>query len=472
MPLQPLLQKTFVPQSNQVRWSNPFLLSFFLLFYYCVAGGVLDPSGDGLHYGKLANAFLAGQTYTLEGPPPNVLEKPDPLAYARSSYDHQLNDFILYKNRLYVFYGPVPALLLFVPFKYLTGEEMDSRFAAWILTSLGTIVATMLLWTLAKRLGLENRNQQVFLACLLAVGTFIPYQLRLGYHYQVALGGAYLFTGLAFLSLVHAFTHPTGRPKWLALASLCFGLAAGCRLNFGLSGFLLAFLGIMIGRATGWKWDRALWARGIAISLPFAACIAALGWYNYIRFDTPFTFGVDYQVGYNIIPPLGIKNSLLNAYLTYLHPIPVDWHYPFFHPARCCPMTLDWWTLSPVSSTQEPIHGAFTNAPFLLFLCFFPGILRFASERYSPISWVLVSILVLSIIIAWPSVVWVMATMRYLVDFVPWMMVLAGLSYLHALKRFAHDPKKLACVRIAGTATGAYTLVCGFIIGFLGYAGG
>jgi hypothetical protein len=50
-------------------------------------------------------------------------------------------------------------------------------------------------------------------------------------------------------------------------------------------------------------------------------------------------------------------------------------------------------------------------------------------------------------------------------------MVLAGLSYLYALKRYAGQKKILRFIRIAAILTGGYTIACGMVIGFIGYFG-
>lgn len=468
MSLLQLVRRAVTPKPHQISWSHPLILGLFLTLFYWGIARVVDVSGDGLHYGDLADAFLAGQTYLLKEPPPELIAQDSPRDYAVANRMLEYRDLLLFNGRFYIFYGPVPALLLFVPYKWLTGEQMDIRFAAWLMTTLGTIAIVTLMAMLAKRLAIQNKRFETFFAFILAIGTFIPYQLGQSSYYQVALGGSYLFTGLAFISLTRAFDAPHGQPKWLAAASLCFGLATGCRINFIFSGIILLFLWLMMGRSLSWK--HAWWKRGFALGAPFGVCILALAAYNYVRFQNPLSLGIDYQISFNIWPSVSIEASLLNIYLALFHPVPLMAQFPFFRPDRCCPIHIPWWTFGPILPTQEPTYGAFTNAPFLLMLCLTPKLYRFLSRQRPPIGWVIISMLLLAVILPLPAWIWVGTIMRYSVDFVPWLMLVACLSYLYALTYFAGAPRALRFLHIMGITAGLYTLVCGFIIGITGYA--
>lgn len=464
------IKKLLAKPQNTTPWDWRHIGAIFLILYYWGIAGVQDISGNGTFYGLMADSFLSGQTYLPYSLPEEIASRPNPVRYIlKHGYAH-FSDLIIYNKHLYSPYGPVPALLLFAPFKYLTDMSMSTQFASFLFTALGTIATIGIMVSLAHRMGIENRLVMILSAFILTVGTFIPFQLKLGSHYQVALGAAYCFTAFGLWCAVLAMDKPVGKPLWLAAASLCLGLAAGCRIHFILTAIVLLPVAWHVAGAHGWRPSLPLLQRLAAIGLPFGLCIAALAAYNYVRFDTIFSIGFEWIVSFNVNPPMTIKNTLINLYLYWLHWIPLDLRPPFFHPEPCCQMHVPW-DFERANHTklvlprQETIYGALTNAPFLGMLIFMPLLL--AHKRYRGILLTMVGIsLTLSLALAMS----LMATMRYLVDFVPWLMVVACLSYMAALKHYAGSPR-IRIIQILGIITAAYTIACGFIIGFIGYNG-
>ena len=75
------------------------------------------------YYPLLTDAFLAGQTSLLVQPSAELLALPDPhdpVANAR----FRLHDASLYHGKYYLYFGPTPAIVLFLPYKVLTGSHL------------------------------------------------------------------------------------------------------------------------------------------------------------------------------------------------------------------------------------------------------------------------------------------------------------------------------------------------------------
>src|SRR6185503_15521505 len=108
------------------------------------------------------------------------------------------------------------------------------------------------------------------LAAVAALGlsSTTPFLLRRASVYEVSLASAWCLTSTAIYFLVR------GR---FAVAGLCLGLAVGARPPF----VLAAVLPLLLVR-------RRHLARFAA---PLAACLALLGLYNYLRFDSWTEFG-------------------------------------------------------------------------------------------------------------------------------------------------------------------------------------
>lgn len=96
------------------------------------------------NHNLLAQAFLAGHLYLTIPPDPRLLALPDP-------YDPGQNHLYrlpasLYKDRYYLYWGPAPVLLLFLPFRAPTGLYFPENLAGvlFCFTSLLFSTATLL----------------------------------------------------------------------------------------------------------------------------------------------------------------------------------------------------------------------------------------------------------------------------------------------------------------------------------------
>jgi hypothetical protein len=133
----------------------------------------------------------------------------------------------------------------------------------------------------------------------LGVGTGLPVVLRPAKFYQIAILSGVAFEMAALLCLTLAICRRDAKRRWLALASLCVGLAAGSRPTL-IPGGLVALLLVAV-----WLWrkdgetagNRGQLGRLVLTALgPVGFCLAAIGWYNWMRYDSPFEFGLHYQL--------------------------------------------------------------------------------------------------------------------------------------------------------------------------------
>src|ERR1035438_1482214 len=80
------------------------------------------------YYALLTDAFLAGQTSLLVQPAAELLALPDPYDSSANGR-FRLHDASLYHGKYYLYFGPTPALVLFLPYKVLTGSHLPARVA-------------------------------------------------------------------------------------------------------------------------------------------------------------------------------------------------------------------------------------------------------------------------------------------------------------------------------------------------------
>ena len=240
------------------------------------------------YYPLLTDAFLAGQTSLLIPPPPEMLALPDPYD-PKANANYRLHDASLYRGKYYLYFGPTPALVLFLPYRVLTGSHLPTRIAVALFCDLGFAFSCLLLFVLARR---QNWDLPPWLAsaAVLSLGAVpgVAFLLIRPSFYEVAISAGYCFAMTGFLLLVHALASPRPNGGYLAGGGFCFGLAAGCRPD-------LCFLAVLVAAVFAFRF-RAHKMPVLAFLAPIALCGGLLALYNYVRFDNPLEFGIQYTL--------------------------------------------------------------------------------------------------------------------------------------------------------------------------------
>jgi hypothetical protein len=392
------------------------------------------PAGDE-PYNLVVEGFRSGHVW---------LEKaaPGPLAEAANPYDFatyrpylkppwSLTDLSYYRGHLYAYFGVTPAVILFWPYRVLTGGWLHQSLAVLLFCILGYAVSVGLV-VAAWRRYFPRAGAWVgpAIALLLGSATTLPVFLVRPGLYEVSISCAFALTMLSLAALWNSWQRPRGKLAWLAAASLAYGLAVGARptLLFGAPILLLPVA------ASAWAAHRErttlLWARQwIAALLPISAVGAGLAAYNFLRFGNPLQFGHDYQLsGNNVFGTRTFDPRFIwdNFRLYFLAPL--RWHGAFPYVWQpVCPQ------LSPGHLPVEFFFGTLTNLPVLLAAALVP--LAWAGGRpegdsgRAPLG-LSAALIVLFLAGAVPICLYAGATGRYLLDFVPALALLAVLGIL------------------------------------------
>jgi hypothetical protein len=153
------------------------------------------------YYNLLSDAFLAGRLSLLIEPRPELLALPDP-------YDPSLNqafklhDVSLYKGKYYLYFGPTPAITLFIPFHLLFSHDLPENLAVALFYFGGLVWSILLLNLLTKTYFPKTAFWMRFVAVFcLSFSNVAPFILRRPLFYEVAISSGYffLFGGLYFL---------------------------------------------------------------------------------------------------------------------------------------------------------------------------------------------------------------------------------------------------------------------------------
>lgn len=284
------------------------LLAIALCYAFLASSGTFheigrQPEWRTDYYDRMAEGFRRGHLYIPTRPAPELLAAADP--YTDASVPFGLWDASLYQGRYYLYWGPVPALLL-LAFKLVTGiaHTISDQWLV-LVASLGRLGAgTLLLLDLAR---LRSPAPPFWLLAL-AIAVFglagpTPFTVASPNVYEACLlsGQCFLLAGL-WLALL-GVQRPARRTLAFLAAGACWALALGSRVTLVLAVPTLVLLTIGL---LAWRTRRALqaWAQvcwsllrpGLALGLPPLAALAAYGWYNYARFGSPTEFGVEYQI--------------------------------------------------------------------------------------------------------------------------------------------------------------------------------
>jgi hypothetical protein len=350
----------------------------------------------------------------------------DPVANSQ----YRVLDASLYRGQYYLYFGPVPVITLFLPYRLVTGLDLPSRVAVPIFCIAGFLSSCGLFFLLA----VHNHWELPFWlqgAVIVALGSMsaVFLILRRPLFYEVAIAAGYCFVMAGFLTLAVAILRCRVAGRWLLLAGLMFGLAAGCRPHLVVvSGIVLGTFAIRTRRSP---------RLAIVMTTGMVTCGIALGWYNYARFHNPLEFGRTYQLtsfsenpGSTHFPVVLNPGAAFRSAEEFMFLAPhVDTSFPFFHTAIVNPLPgrpgQPIWT--------EGMIGLIPVAPFALLGCVVPlfrmkrlitvGLLDQVSAcLLYAMYWSGITIVIVLCLIGW-------VIGRYLVDFAP-LFTFVGISVI------------------------------------------
>jgi len=335
-------------------------------------------------YNLLSHAMMKGSLSLLIQPDPGLLSLPDPYDPVKNGA-YRLNgahDLSLYRGKFYIYFGPVPAIVMFMPFHLLSGLDMPGNLAL-VLFCIGGTILTLLIFrvlvgTFFPQLSFWMRLMSISLLCIC---NMCLYNLRRPLMYEIAIASGFFFLAAALYLLLINYLGCRNSRAQIALASLALGLAAGSRPTMALAGIVLVlYLAHISAAGKGWtalfKRDTAL--NSLPVLLPFTICIAAICLYNHARFGSITEFGLSWQltsirfedrVAISHSPELVLR-SLGNFFFL---PVAVNGAFPFFHCSKYIFLNY-----------HERASGLMTLMPFVIFLLFMPASLainRFGEGR-------------------------------------------------------------------------------------------
>lgn len=345
-----------------------------LIYTWFITFGTFTEWRASTHYYSLqADAFAKGQLHVDIEPGATLLGLDDPYdPDANRDIDDEIWDMSLYKGKLYLYWGPVPALIL-LPAQLIFHKTLQDIYLVYFFFSGLLVVNSLLILKLWHRLFADIPSRYV-VAAIFVIGLILPvlWSLNIPDVYEAALGAGQFFLIGGIYFAVLAFDD-TVRNRYLFLAGFFWAGAVGSRAMNVLP--LLLIMPLMMfwvyrvsSSPLNWK---KIAGHLFALGLPLALGAVLIGWYNWARFDSPFEFGFRYQITIHNL----IKDSTLvfqpdyflpNLYAYVFQPFEFISKFPFIRPVTIM-QTLERLSIEPPKLFfSGRLTGFLVYAPFLV----------------------------------------------------------------------------------------------------------
>ena len=302
-------------------------------------------------YVQQFDAFLKGQLHIDVPVPDALLQLDNPYDCTQRDGISYLWDRAMYDGKYYSYFGIGPIINIYLPFYMLTGTII----ADVLVTTFYAIIATAatVLFILAYVIIYKKRVRVSFIpiSCVsvtLSSGIILMVKTLTPFYYIAVLGAlAYLMMFLLFLLLAVNCKHKIWRPVLFGLSGLSYAFLFITRLNIAVIGAIIVIPVIYfcivkgkrgfsidddeaISRSTKEKIiDVACLGSFVLISIVFSLI------YNYLRFDSFFEFGTNYQLTVSDVSQNGFSFDRIPQmmYHTLFQPLNISGNFPYFTPA-------------------------------------------------------------------------------------------------------------------------------------------
>lgn len=297
---------------------------------------IIDPN----QYNVYANSLLQGHLYL-------DLDVPQWLQHMDNPYDMAMRtqlgqetgqpyfwDYAFYQGKYYSYFGVLPVILAYIPFKLVTGQNLRTDFAVAAFAVLAIVAIIFCVYQILERYIGDYSVGLLTISILVMVVASQIVSLSFDPRFYALPNVLSLVCTLTGLGLwINATTHRKFFVGKLALGAVLIGLNLGDRPIFVLASFLA--LPIFWEQITK---ERIFFSkRGIgntcAVIVPILACGIATMAYNYARFGSVFDFGVLYNLTSSNMVVRNTDIEQLGVILLqfFFQPYNIDLAFPFIH---------------------------------------------------------------------------------------------------------------------------------------------
>lgn len=351
-----------------------FLVLVAVAFFYWVE---INPSVKNTsmnEYDELAAALLNGKVYVGEGSE-LVKSMEGNIVFWNIDSREVKFDYAYYNGKYYVYFGILPCIIFYVPYRLVTGSALLDYIPVVILCLVTVAEIYLFLGMVIRR---YYRKIPFFVRLLMtgaaAGGMYIPLCISAPNHYMIPILSGLVLTlagamcwlkGGLYGSPGQNAERRTFRTGYIAAGSVCMAAVSLCRPTMLLMGILLISVCVVTCRqGILAQSKRDMVKNGLAVFIPYFVFASVCMYYNYIRFDSPFDFGAAKNM--TTIPFNGgngyLPYQILRSLYEYLFaPAVFTPEFPFFT-YQGLKQIMDG---SSLIAETKPDIGLFTGAPVL-----------------------------------------------------------------------------------------------------------
>lgn len=248
-------------------------------------------------------------------------------------------DIAYYNGNVYLYYGVLPALILFLPINLITGKFLSISYGTLIFLAIGTIFTVKLVAEIIYRY-----FKKTPLSLVVIFSIFVLFNNKLlcvmarPYIYEMVIAAGYCFV-MAGASVFLQYLR-TQKKIYLLISCILLALAVACRpptLFISIIIFIKLLYDIIQKIRDKQKKDVVLI---ILVSvIPYLIVGILLMIYNYIRFENIFEFGANYQVSVTDFRNFGtnINRTLIGVLTYFISPVNFTPNFPFISSVNWMP---------------------------------------------------------------------------------------------------------------------------------------
>ncbi len=266
-------------------------------------------------YDELAQAFLQGKTYIDNNDiPESLLNMENPYDTTARSLNAQLTgdhyrwDVAFYNGHYYVYFGIVPLLLMYLPFRAIFDAPFPSAFGIIGFATIFALGVFKLLQIIAEK---RFKNLSIGVYLLTALGLInccgTMFLVKRPDFYSVPIICAMSFVVWGIYWWIKGRDSEKKQNIYLFIGSLCCALAVGCRPQ----SVLMCAVALPLFWEFLFKNKKIATSKGIknliVLGLPFIVVASGIMYYNFIRFGSPFDFGSGYNLTTNDVTRRGFE---------------------------------------------------------------------------------------------------------------------------------------------------------------------